>query len=408
MAVTSRIDGGASDRSGAGDAPPDAADVVVVGAGVIGLASAWRLARGGRRVVVFDPDPGRGASWAAAGMLAPVTELHYGEEALLALNLASAQRWSAFAADLQADAAHDVGYRATGTLLLSAERGDRAWAEELFRFQRELGLEAQWLAGARARELEPNLAPGVLGGLWAPGDHQVDNRRLLAALLTAARLAGVTLCRRRVAAVDLAAGAVAGVTLDGGAAVAAPAVVLAAGCRTGEVGGLPPGAVPPVRPVKGQILRLAAPDGRPLLTRTVRGLAAGSSVYLVPRIDGSLVVGATVEERGFDETVTAGGVYELLRDAHRFVPGVTELVLAEATAGLRPGSPDNRPAVGAVGAVPGLVVAAGHHRNGMLLAPLTADAVVAAVSGGTGPAALAGFAPDRFASAAAGDAGGSA
>jgi glycine oxidase len=373
-------------------------DVVIVGAGVIGLSVAWRAAAAGMRVVVADPDMARGASWAAAGMLAPVTEAQYGEEALLALNLAAARRWETFAAELSATAG-PVGYRRTGTLLVALDDGDRAWTHTLFEFQRELGLEVEWCTGRRARALEPALSPGVRCGLWVAGDHQVHNRMLLTALAGAAESTGVAIVPETVEAVELAAGEVEGVRLASGATLAARAVVLAAGCRSPFVGGLPGGAVPAVRPVKGQIVRLRSGPGMaaPVPTRTVRAIVEGSSVYVVPRQDGTVVVGATVEEQGYDTTVTAGAVYELLRDAHRAVPAVTEMALDEAVAGLRPGSPDNGPVVGASPSVHGLVLATGHYRNGILLAPLTADAVVSVLGGGEPPAELAPFGPGRFA-----------
>jgi glycine oxidase len=377
-------------------------DVVVVGGGVIGLAVAWRAAGHGLAVTVVDPDPGGGSSWAAAGMLAPVTEVHYGEEALLRLNLASAQLWPAFAAELEAaPGGGRIGYRRSGTLLVAAEEGDRALAADLHAFQRELGLEAQWLTARRARELEPGLAPGIRAALWAPGDHQVDNRLLLSALRDAAEAAGARTTRATVTAVDTAGGRVTGVRLADGADVAAPCVVVAAGCGSSAIAGIPECAPLPVRPVKGQILRLRGPAGAPVLGRIVRGVVHGSSIYLVPREDGGMVVGATMEERGFDTTVTAGALYELLRDAHRVVPAVTELVLDEATARLRPGSPDNAPMVGA-GGVDGLVVATGHYRNGVLLAPITADAVVGLITGGDMLEAMTPFSPGRFAPGAPG------
>ena len=371
-----------------------AADLAVVGGGVIGLGVAWRAAAAGLATVVCDPAPGRGATWAAAGMLAPVTEVHYGEEALLALNLAAARRWSSFAAELEA-AGGPVGFRRTGTLLVAADDGDRAFAEALFRFQQELGLEAEWLTASRARALEPALAPGLRGGLWAPGDHQVHNRQLVASLLAACAAAGVVVAREPVEEVVREGGAVAGLRLASGAGVAAPAVVVAAGCRSATLGGVPAEVLPAVRPVKGQILRLLPTGEGPRLGRSVRAVVEGASVYLVPRADGSLVVGATVEEQGFDTSVTAGAVYELLRDARRLVPATAEMVLGEATAGLRPGSPDNGPVVGAT-SVPGLLLATGHYRNGILLAPLTADAVCALVTGGEVCAELAPFGPERF------------
>jgi len=364
---------------------------------VIGLTSAWYAARLGLDVVVVDPEPGRGASWAAAGMLAPVTEVLSGEEALLALTLASARAWPAFASELSAATGRPLGYERSGTLLVAWDDGDRAWADELYRFQRELELDVEWLTSRRARDMEPDLAPGIRGGVWAADDHQVHNRLLVTTLLDAVASEGVVVRRNRVETLERRGGSVAGAALDDGTVVEAPAVVIAAGCQSPAIGGLPAGAVPAVRPVKGQILRLGPSPGSPHLARTVRGIVEGSSVYLVPRADGSVVVGATMEEKGYDTTVTAGAVYELLRDAHRVVPGVTEMELCEASAGLRPGSPDNGPIVGPVAHVPGLVVATGHHRNGILLAPVTAQAVAAHLVGAEPPPELASFGPGRFA-----------
>ncbi|HZU80481.1 MAG TPA: glycine oxidase ThiO, partial [Acidimicrobiales bacterium] len=372
---------------------PDRADVVVIGGGTIGLSSAWRASRLGLSVVLADPEPGHGATWVAAGMLAPVTEVAYGEEALLAANLASARRWPAFAAELQAVAGTPVGYRECGTLLVAVDDGDRAWLQELYEFQRHLGLPVTWETGRLARSRVPGLAPGIRAGLWAPDDNQVDNRALIGALLTALARAGVVVVPESVAEVAVSAGRVDGVVLHGERRIAASAVVLAAGCRSGSVGGLPPGAAPAVRPVKGQILRLSPTPAAPPLPHSVRGIVEGGSVYLVPRADGSVVLGATMEEQGFDTTVTAGAVYEMLRDARRVVPGVSEMVIAEASAGLRPGSPTNGPIVGVSPDVEGLVVATGHHRNGILLTPLTAEAVAALLTGGSAPPELAPFRP---------------
>ena len=370
----------------------------MVGGGVIGLAAAWRMAQRAMTVAVVDPEPGRGASWAAAGMLAPVSEVHYGEEPLLALALASAARWPAFAAELAAASGRDVGYRDTGTLVVAFDDGDRAWAAELHRFQAQLGLDVEWLTGRHARRREPAVSPGVRCAIWIGGDHQVDNRLLVQALVHVGVHSGVRLHRRL--AVSVHCGSThAEVTLDDGSSITTGAVVLAAGCWSGGLAGLPAGAVPAIRPVKGQILRLAPTPEAPVLTTTVRGIVQGASVYIVPRRDGSVVVGATMEERGFDTEVRAGAVYELLRDARRVVPGVTEMALAEASAGLRPGSPDNAPVIGAVDVrgAEGLVLATGHHRQGILLTPLTADAVAAIVAGQDAPAEVVPFGPGRFA-----------
>jgi glycine oxidase len=359
--------------------------VVVVGGGVIGLSVAWRAARRGLSVSVVDPEPGRGATGVAAGMLAPVTEVHYGEEALLALNLDSARRYPAFVAELEAVSGTDTGYRASGTVAVARDADDLAALEELVGYQRSLGLGVERLRSRELRQLEPGLAPGVRGGAVVAGDHQVDPRRLVGALLGACHRLGVALRREPARRVDGGS-----VTVAGGGVERGDAVVLAAGAWSGGIEGLPPEVRAAVRPVKGQIVRLRG-RGAPPITRNVRGADA----YLVPRGDGEVVVGATVEERGFDTTVTGGAVHELLRAAIELVPEVAELALVETAAGLRPGTPDNGPLLGA-STIDGLVAATGHYRNGILLAPVTADAVAEMLATGEAPSEIAAFSPRRF------------
>jgi glycine oxidase len=369
-------------------------DVIVVGGGVVGLTVAWRTAQRGLKVTVVDPAPGRSATWAAAGMLAPVTEVAYGEEPLLALNLAAAAAYPDFVAELESAAGKPVGYRTTGTLLVARDGDDNAALVDLHRFQQSLGLEARRLRGRECRAEEPGLVPSVRGGILVSGDHQVDNRALAEALETACEQAGVEFVAER-AALMVVSGAVSGIRTAAGEAWPAGTVVLAAGSWSGEIEGLPPDARPPIRPVKGQLLHLRGPGEAPLLTRTVRGADA----YLVPRADGRLVVGATVEELGFDTTTTAGAVYELLRAAYELVPGVAELELTEVAVGLRPTSPDNAPLLGP-SPIERLVIASGHYRNGILLAPVTGAAIAELIETGRVPELLAPFSPARFAPAA--------
>ncbi|MEU8676713.1 glycine oxidase ThiO [Streptomyces sp. NPDC048560] len=372
-------------------------DVLVIGGGIIGLVTAWRAAQRGMSTAVADPDPGGGAASVAAGMLAAVTELHYGEQTLLGLNVASAARYPAFAAELEEASGQEIGFRACGTLAVALDSDDRAHLRELHALQQRSGLESEWLTGRECRRLEPMLAPGVRGGLRVDGDHQVDPRRLAAALVTACERAGVVFhrawTRRLTVTHDRAAGAV----TEEGAELFADQVVLAAGSLSGRLAGLPDDVVPPVRPVKGQVLRLTVPPAyAPFLSRTVRAVVRGSHLYLVPRENGELVVGATSEELGWDTTVTAGGVYELLRDAHELVPGITELPLTETRAGLRPASPDNAPLLGPT-ALPGLHLATGHHRNGVLLTPVTGDVMAHVLTTGELPEVGRPFTPSRFA-----------
>jgi glycine oxidase len=365
-------------------------DAIFVGGGVIGLSAAWTAARQGMEVAVVDPAPARGASWVAAGMLAPVTEAGFGEEPLVALLVAGADRWPAFAAELGEAAGCEVGYVTAGTVVVAVDGSDRAVVDQLVAYRQSLGLATTRLSASECRRLVPALAPGIRGGAGVPGDHQVDNRLLLTALLAACQRAGVSLVRHRARAVVTGPGGAAeGVRCQDGLVLEAGAVVVTAGTGSPEVEGVP---LPPVRPVKGHVLRLRGPAG--LLPCTVRGLVHGRPCYLVPRKDGRVVVGATVEERGEDRSVQAGAVHGLLDDARTLVPGVDELELMACEVGLRPATPDNGPLVGWT-KIPHLAVATGHYRNGVLLAPVTAEAVAALLAGDDVPAPLAGFGPDR-------------
>jgi glycine oxidase len=374
-----------------GKRPGERPDVLIVGGGVIGLSIGWRVALRGLTVTVIDPEPGAGASHHAAGMLAPVTEVHYGEESLLRLNLAAARRYPSFVAELEESAVARVGYRTSGTLAVAFDADDKRLLDDLHRYQLGLGLSSAPMTSREVRSLEPFLDPSVRGGLLVEGDHQVDNRALVSALMTACERVGVLFDRRPALAVDVVGDRVVGV--DGRSAAQ---VVLAVGHQSRTLQGLPPAAVPPVRPVKGQILRLREDPAHPILGRTVRAFVRGRPIYLVPRESGEIVVGATSEELGTDTRTTVGGVLDLLDDARQLLPGVTELELVEASAGLRPGSPDNAPMIGR-GGLDGLVIATGHYRNGVLLAPVTADAIADLLSTGALPPGFDAFDPCRFA-----------
>jgi glycine oxidase len=355
------------------------ADVCVAGGGIIGLSVAWRAAALGLSVVVADPAPGSGATHAAAGMLAPVSEVTYTEEPQLRLGMASLARWPAFAAALAEESGVDVDHRADGTLAVAFGADDLAALGELADFMDKLELPVERLTGRECRRAEPMLAPSVRGGILAAGDAWVDPRRVTSALLAAAGHRGVTLIPERVTGVVVDGGAARGVRLAGGGTVAADRVVLATGAWSGTLDGMPPDVLPPVRPIKGQVMRLRGAPG--FLGHCVRGVVHGSSVYLVPRGDGEIVLGASQEEMGFDTRVTAGGLYELLRDARELVPGVTELEVVDTFAGLRPGTPDNLPVIGPT-SLPGLLLATGHHRGCVLLAPLTAEHLAGVLTGG--------------------------
>ena len=360
-----------------------ATDVAVVGGGIVGLAVAWRARLRGLSVTVLERGAigAQCASGVAAGMLAPVSEVEFGEAGrrVLDLGLRSARMWPEFAAELAREAGVEVGLRQSGTLVLARDEDEARALERQLALRESLGLRATRLRASAARELEPALAPTLRLALEAPDDHSVDPRLVLVALRRVCERSGVLVRERApVAHVELdgSDGPITGAVLATGERVGAGQVVLAAGAWSGEIAGLPAHARVAVRPVKGQILRLRDPAGPGLLERVVR-FEGG---YLVPRGDGRYVLGATVEERGFEERPTVGGVYELLRDARELVPGVLELQIEELSVGFRPSTPDNTPVIGR-GAVDGLVWATGHHRNGILLAPLTAELVAEALVG---------------------------
>jgi glycine oxidase len=356
----------------------DVFDVLVVGGGAIGLSCAWRLAQRGARVAVLERgEPGAGATRVAAGMLAPVGELAFGEPELLELTLAAARLYPQFVAELEAASGVGTGYERLGALHVALDRDEAAQLRRVHDLQRSLELDAEWLPPRRCRDLEPGLTPSFHGGVLAAGEAAIDPRLLARALAAAVRAeGGEVLTGTEVVEGVFEGERLAGVRTAPGDLLRAETVVLASGAWSGAAGWLPAAARPPVRPVKGEVVELRRRDGEAAATR----ILASERVYLVPRPDGRLIVGATVEEMGYDTTVTAGGVHELLREAYRLLPDVAEMELLDATAGLRPGTPDNLPLVGP-GAIEGLVLATGHFRNGILLAPHAAEAVADLLSG---------------------------
>ncbi|WP_445153833.1 glycine oxidase ThiO [Arthrobacter sp. Hor0625] len=383
-------------------------DVAVIGGGVVGHGIAWEARRSGRTIALIDDAPGTGASWAAAGMLAPVSELHYQEEELLALMLEASRLWPSFASALDAAGtgeAAGTGYLPTPTLAVGADPADRRALADLRAVQRACGLAVEPLGVREARAREPLLSPGISCAFEIPADHQVDPRRLLAR--TASLLAAdrhFTAIRRRAAGLFWDNGRVAGAVLADGSQVRATETIVANGLGAADLQGLPPGLSLPLRPVYGDILRLRVPPAlRPLLRCTVRGLVRGVPVYLVPREDGTVVIGATQREDApaHAGAVSAGGVYQLLRDAQQLLPAVAELELLEATARARPGTPDNAPLLGRVAGpggdeTGGLIIATGFFRHGVLLTPAAAAVCRQLLDGKPDPR-WAGFRPDRFA-----------
>jgi glycine oxidase len=367
--------------------------IAIIGAGVVGLGIAWRL--GGRAsVAVFDRGKaGAGASHAAAGMLAACCEAEPGEEALVALGRESHARWPGFAEELAQTSGVDVELRTEGTLVVALTADDQGELVHRLEFQRrKLDLPLQWLSAAATRAKEPHLAGKLAGAVFSPQDHQVDNRKLVQALRIAAEAAGVAIHEHRpVKEIAMQGGRARGVIFEDGAKEGADIVVLAAGAWSRSIAGLPPDRRPPVRPVKGQMLALRMDPKAPLLNHVLWAPGA----YLVPRRDGRLIIGGTVEEKGFDETITAGGVMALLDAAWRAVPAIEELPIDEIWVGHRPGSRDDAPILGP-GPLEGLFYATGHHRNGILLTPITADAMARLVLDGIADPAIKPFGLDRF------------
>lgn len=367
-------------------------DTIVVGGGVIGLCIAWRTSQLGLSTIVCErgTEP-RGASWAAAGMLAPVTEATFGEDRLLRLNLESANLYPGFLQELSDSTGMSIESSVEGTLFAAVHRDQWEALARLYDFQRSVGLPAEWLDSAACRDLEPGLHPGTRAAIFAPRDVAVDPRRVLDALTIAVRRAGGEI-RFSSAVGTVHAAPDGGVSLESGERLSSAAVVLSAGCWSGSIEGSPPELARALRPVKGQILRLQNPRSEPpLLNHVVRT----EDVYMVPRATGELAVGATVEEKGFDTTLTAGAVVDLLKAAEQAAPGIREYELSEAVAGLRPGTPDNAPLLGKT-SVDGVIAATGHFRNGVLLAPITASAIATLIAKGEAPDDIAGFECTRF------------
>ncbi|MEJ6548734.1 glycine oxidase ThiO [Corynebacterium sp. USCH3] len=362
-------------------------ETLVVGAGVTGLSTAWYLRRAGHAVTVVDPSPGDGASHAAAGMIAPVSEVVHRHDAIRPLMLASAAAYPRFIADLERTVGYPAGYRPTATLGVGSTPGDMATFRDLAEVQRASGMTVEPLGVRQARRREPSLAPGISGAVLVADDHQVNPRMLMEAL-TAAVCAPAgpdgprgRVVTRRVLGVVREGATVTGVRLDDGGELRAETTVLCPGLTLADIDGLPEARCVRLRPVHGDILRARVRPGHPgLLEHTVRGLVDGRPVYLVPRDDGEIVIGATEREDGFDG-VSLDGVHQLLRDARILVPGIADLELTEILARARPGTPDDLPYLGGVPGVDGVVVSTGYSRHGVLLAPLCARLATLLVTG---------------------------
>lgn len=361
-------------------------EVAVIGGGVIGLAVAFELAGRGRRVALLERgEPGAltggRPSAVAAGMLAPTSESEGNAAALLQFQLDSLRRYPEFVAAVSEAGGLDCGYRDGGALWAARHRDDQLELEHLHALQQSRGLTSRLVTAREARQLEPYLTPRVVGGLLVEGDHQIDPRRLLPALTAAVHRRGVEL--RRNTAVGAVRPENGGVRIahDGGELLADLAVI-AAGVWS-EDGLETPAPTLGLRPVKGQLLRLR---GAPLIQHVVRT----PDIYLVPRSDGELIVGASEEEQGFDDQPTAGAVFDLLRDAWEVLPGIYDLHLDEISVGFRPAVRDHLPVIGPADAAHanGVFLATAHYRNGILLAPATAYWLAEAIDGGQTPPLL--------------------
>lgn len=366
-------------------------DVIVIGAGLIGLSIAWELSGRGASVTVIEKDrPGYGATRVAAGMLAPIGELDFGEPELLEMNLVSRKLYPDFISSIEAATETDTGYRHTGALHVALDRDEAGELKRIMELQRSYGLDSKWLGPIAAREIEPGVSPSLSGAVLVEEDAVVDPRALVEALRAGLSGRGVRVEQAGVTAINReAGGGVRGVESTAGSFVA-PFVVAAPGAEAGVAEWLPSEVRPPVRPVKGQTVELRGDPDEPVCER----ILGSERVYIAPRPDGRVILGATVEEMGFDRRVTGGGVHELLREAYRLLPEVAEMEFVGAIAGLRPGTPDNLPVIGST-AIDGLILATGHYRNGILLAPVTAGSVADLVEG-KGSETVAAATPGRF------------
>jgi glycine oxidase len=368
-------------------APP----AVVIGGGIIGLSVGWQLLRRGVPVILFEREKtGRAASWSAAGMLAPHSEVGFEEEEFLRLGIESLREFPRFLDELAADAGRRVPLDDRGTMIVGFHRDDTERIRRLYEFRKDLGLPVKWLPGTAGREIEPLLSPKITAAIWLADDCQINNRDLLDALRGAFVARGGALREDTpVRSVVIDNDRAIAVRTDG-EETAASSVIVAAGCWSGMVDGIPDALKPPVRPVKGQIVSLRM-NGEFEFKHVVRAPDA----YLLPKDDGRLLVGATQEEMGFDVTPTAGPVMRLLERGWEAIPSIYDLAIDSIDVGLRPGSRDNEPLIGPT-EVSELYFATGHHRHGVLLAPITAYALCGMIIDGRTSDLLAPFHPSRF------------
>jgi glycine oxidase len=374
-------------------------DYAILGGGIVGLSLAWRLAERGQRVALLDRKRvGQEASSAAAGMLAPSSEAQFGETPLARLGVAAVRFYDGFIEALSARSSEDIDYGQGPSLLAALDRDDAASLRHNLTLQRALDLPVRWISRDECQALEPTLSPRVVGGVLCESDKWVDNCQLIKALAIACKRAGVKMIENTFARLwlsdDTSSPACLGLRPDDGEGepIAARVTILAAGAWSAQA--WPddyPGPRPPIRPVKGQIMAVQSTPGLSL-SHTVRS----PRVYLVPRRNGQVIVGATSEERGFDRSLTAGGLYHLLQNAVELWPAIQELEVTSTWTGLRPGIHDNLPLLGPSSHVAHLHYATGHYRNGILLGPITASLLAQSLLSGELPDALTPFLPSRL------------
>ena len=365
--------------------------VSIIGGGVIGLSLGWQLARKGTEVDIYERETaGKGAAWVAAGMLTPQAELGFEEIELFNLSRRSLELYPKFLEDLKADSGMDVKMDRCGSLFAGFDRDDMRRLRRMYDFREKVNLPAKWLTGSEAKDLEPMLSPKCTCGVWMPDDAQIENRDLLGALHVAAKNRGCIIHENaEVSSVKIENGKVKAIAVNE-SEIEVSNLVIAAGAWSKQIEGIPENILPPVRPVKGQIMSLRM-EGENRVSHAVRG----RDVYLVPKADGRLIVGASNEEMGFDTNPTAGEIYRLLERAWETVPGIYEYPIQEIKVGLRPGSRDHEPIVGD-SEIEGLYFATGHYRSGILLTPITAIELSEWIISGKKSEVLAPFQLSRF------------
>jgi len=347
--------------------------VLIIGGGIIGLSIAWRLIGIGKKVVVVDKrNLGKEASWAAAGMLSGRLDLKPSEKQLLPIFEKSHHAWPKFAKELENKSGKRIGYRKEGTLMIACDINEEQKLKNNYNFLKNNNIDVSWLSGNKIREKEPYVSNNVLSGFFSPEDHHVNNRYILDALITILKK-NKNNCifkeNTEVEKIITDKDQVIGVQTRN-ETIKTKEIIICSGAWTNKIKNIEIKEVP-IRPVKGQMVCLKMPKNTSLL----KHILWRENVYLVPRDNSDLIIGATEEEMGFDKSLTAGGIYNLLKIAREVLPAIENLSIVESWAGLRPATRDEAPIIGPSKKIKGLIYATGHHRNGILLAPLTSNVI---------------------------------